>query len=56
VKKLDGCPCGYCEAYELLGLDACMGCVGRVNRSETIPECVEYPVSLLDANSEVYEQ
>ena len=56
MKKHKGCPCGYCEAYELLGLDACMGCAGKKSEPETITECVEYPASLLDVNFETNEQ
>ena len=56
MKKHKGCPCGCCEAYELLGLDACMGCAGKKREPETITECVEYPASLLDADSGIYEQ
>ncbi len=56
MKKNNGCPCNYCEAYEFLGMDACMGCAGRANRSETIIEDVMHPVDLLDANLETYEQ
>jgi hypothetical protein len=56
VKNTNGCPCGYCESYEFLGLDACMGCAGRVNRSETISECEMHPADLVDANLETYEQ
>jgi len=56
VKKLIRCPCGYCKAYELLGLDACMGCAGRKHEPEIITECAMRPADLVDANFETYEQ